>query len=216
MGRHLIFLIGAAKLMACFRESLNLRSLMSKIIVFTNLTLDGVMQSPGQPDEDVRDGFAHGGWAAEYGAMQESGNALANMGALLFGRWTYEHFAAFFPSQPDNPFTAFLASIPKYVVSTTLTEPLSWSNSALLKGDAMDAVARLKAEMEKDLVIFGSGVLIQSLIRHQLVDEYVLLIHPLILGNGRRLFPDEGARAVLTLCDVQKTSRGVIIATLRP
>src|SRR5262245_4535603 len=102
---------------------------MGKIIVFTNLTLDGVMQAPGRPDEDTRDGFKHGGWAAPYGAMQESGDAIANIGAVLFGRWTYEAFYAFWPNQPDNPFTSFFKNIPKYVASTTLKEPLAWSNS---------------------------------------------------------------------------------------
>ena len=186
---------------------------MSKVVVITNLTLDGVMQSPGRPDEDTRDSFEHGGWAAPFAAMSQSGDALANMGALLFGRWTYENFAAFFPNQPGNPFSAFLTNIPKYVASTTLKEPLSWSNSTLLKGDAMEALSGLKEEQDKDLVVFGSGSLVQSLMRSNLVDEYVLLIHPLILGSGRRLFPDGGVFATLKLRDVRATDNGVVIAT---
>ena len=189
---------------------------MGKVIVFTNLTLDGVMQSPGRPDEDTRGSFAHGGWATPFAAMQQSGDALANMGALLLGRWTYENFYAFFPKQPDNPFTAFLTAIPKYVASTTLADPLPWSNSTLLKGDATASLSRLKVEAEKDLVVFGSGILVQSLMRGNLVDEFVLLIHPLVLGCGRRLFPDDGAVAALTLRDTKTTDNGVIIATYQP
>ncbi len=189
---------------------------MSKVIVFTNLTLDGVMQAPGRPDEDTRDAFEHGGWATPFAAMQQAGEALAYMGALLFGRRTYEDFYAVWPKQTNNPFTEVLNKIPKYVASTTLEEPLSWSNSTLLKGDAMQAVSRLKEEQTKDLVVFGSGVLVQSLMRRHLVDEYVLLIHPLILGSGRRLFPDDGAFAALRLRDAKTTSNGVVIVTYQP
>ncbi|HET9531005.1 MAG TPA: dihydrofolate reductase family protein [Blastocatellia bacterium] len=189
---------------------------MGRIIVFTNLTLDAVMQSPGRPDEDTRDSFTHGGWATPFAAMQQSGDSLANMGALLLGRWTYESFYSFFPNQKENQFTEFLTNIPKYVASTTLAEPLPWANSTLLKGDAMQAVSRLKEENERDLVVFGSGVLVQSLMRRNLVDEYVLLIHPLILGSGRRLFPDGGAFAALKLRDTRTTNNGVVIVSYNP
>lgn len=189
---------------------------MAKIVAFTNLTLDGVMQAPGRADEDTRDGFKHGGWAAPFGAMQESGDALAHMGAVLFGRWTYASFYAFWPNQPDNPFTSFFNDIPKYVASTTLQPPLAWNNSTLLKGELATAVGQLKEELDKDVVIFGSGVLIQSLMRDNLVDEYVLLIHPLVLGSGRRLFPDGGVRAFLRLVNSQTTTKGVVIATYHP
>jgi dihydrofolate reductase len=191
---------------------------MGKIIVITNLTLDGVMQAPGHRDEDPRDGFAHGGWATPFGAMQkpEAGGAFANMGALLFGRLTYERFYAFWPSQTDNPFTAFLNNIPKYVASTTLEAPLPWSNSTLLKRDAAKSIANLKSEQATDFVVFGSGVLIQSLMRERLIDEYVLLIHPLVLGSGRRLFPPGSASAALTLRDAKSTDNGVVIATFEP
>ena len=189
---------------------------MGKVIVFTNVTLDGVMQSPARAEEDTRDAFAHGGWATPFAAMQHSGDALANLGALLFGRWTYVSFSSYFPNQPDNPFSAFLTQIPKYVASTTLAEPLPWSNSTLLKGDAMAAVARLKQEQDKDLVVFGSGGLIQSLMRSHLVDEYVLFIHPLVLGSGRQLFPEGGAFAALHLRDTKTTDKGVVIVTYEP
>jgi len=189
---------------------------MRKVTVFTNLTLDGVMQSPAAPDEDPRDGFEHGGWAAPYAAMQEVGDALAFDGALLFGRRTYEQFASFWPTQKDNPMAQMLTQVPKYVASTTLREPLSWENSTLLEGDAAEAVAQLKQEPGPDFLIMGSGELVQSLMRRDLVDEYVLLIHPLVLGTGRRLFPDGGALATLNLVDTRPTSKGCIIATYRP
>ncbi len=186
---------------------------MSKVIVFTNLTLDGVMQAPGRPDEDRRDGFEHGGWATPYATMEAAEESMANTGALLLGRRTYEDFYTVWPNRTDNPFTAVLNNTQKYVASTTLSEPLSWSNSTLLKGDAAEAVARLKEELSKDLVVLGSGELVQSLMRRNLVDAYVLLIHPLVLGSGRRLFPDGGAVAALRLVDTKTTTTGVVIAT---
>ena len=189
---------------------------MSKITVFTNLTLDGVMQAPGRPEEDTRDSFEHGGWAAPYGAMQDAGDALSFTGALLFGRRTYEDFYSFWPNQKDNPFTDILNNVQKYVASKTLEEPLPWSNSTLLKGDATKTVSSLKKEQDKDFLIFGSGVLVQSLMKANLIDEFVLLIHPLILGSGRKLFPDGGAFASLNLHDSKTTSKGVVIATYQP
>ncbi len=186
---------------------------MSKVVVFMNLTLDGVMQAPGRPDEDRRGGFEHGGWATPYATMEAAEESMAYTGALLLGRRTYEDFYAVWPNRTDNPFTAVLNNTQKYVASTTLEEPLSWSNSTLLKGDAAEAVARLKEELGKDLVILGSGELVQSLMRRNLVDEYVLLIHPLVLGSGRRLFTDGGAFAALRLVNTKTTTTGVVIAT---
>jgi dihydrofolate reductase len=192
---------------------------MSKLVVINNLTLDGVTQAPAAPDEDPRDGFAHGGWAVPYsedamGRLLAQGSA--EDGALLLGRRTYERFAAFWPHQPDNPFTPVLNRTQKYVVSTTLAEPLPWQNSTLLKGDAMAAVAELRERPGGTLVVLGSGELVGSLRRHGLVDEYVLLIHPLVLGSGRRLFPDDGPVTTLRLVDAVPTSTGVVIATYRP
>jgi len=193
---------------------------MSKIVAFTSLTLDGVMQAPGRPDEDRRGGFAHGGWALPYadsvlGAV--SGGSMASTGALLFGRRTYEDFYGVWPKRTDgNPFTAVLNNTQKYVASTTLKDPLPWVNSTLLEGDAAEVVARLKAQPGKDIVVLGSGVLLQSLMRRNLVDEYVLLIHPLVLGSGRRLFTDEGQFAALRLIDAKTTTTGVVIATYQP
>jgi len=186
---------------------------MSKVVVFMNLTLDGVMQAPGRPDEDRRGGFEHGGWATPYAAMESAGESMANTSALLLGRRTYEDFYTVWPNRTDNPYTAVLDNTQKYVASTTLEEPLSWSNSTLLKGDAAEAVARLKEEPGKDLVVLGSGELVQSLMQRNLVDEYVLLIHPLVLGSGRRLFTDGGAFAALRLVSTKTTTTGVVIAT---
>ena len=190
---------------------------MSKVVVFTSLTVDGVMQAPGRPDEDRRGGFEHGGWATPYadpdmGIVAAEG--MATGGALLLGRRTFEDFYAFWPNQTeDNPFTAVLNDSQKYVASTPLEEPLPWENSTLLKGDAAEAVARLKARPGKDLVVLGSGGLVQSLVRRNLIDEYVLLIHPLVLGSGRRLFTDGGAFAALRLVDTKTTTTGVVITT---
>ena len=186
---------------------------MSKVIVFTNLTLDGVMQAPGRPDEDHRGGFEYGGWAAPYAAMTQAGDSIGTIGALLLGRRTYEDFYAVWPKQKESPFSAMLDNIQKYVASTTLSEPLPWINSTLLKGDAPETVARLKQESGTDLVIMGSGELVQSLMRANLVDTYVLLIHPLVLGSGRRLFPDGGVAATLRLVGTTPTSTGVVVAT---
>ena len=190
---------------------------MSKVVVFNHLTLDGVMQAPGRPDEDRRGGFAHGGWAQPRGDAvmgRVAGESMSSIGALLLGRRTYEDFHAYWPHQPEpNPFTAMLTNSQKYVASTTLQKPLTWRNSTLLKGDAAEAVARLKEQQGQDLLVLGSGELIQSLMRRNLVDEYVLLIHPLVLGVGRRLFPDGGAFAALRLVDAKTTTTGVVIAT---
>jgi len=192
---------------------------MSRIVAFVSLTLDGVMQAPGRPDEDRRGGFEHGGWATPYAdSVQASlaGESMTSTGALLFGRRTYEDFYAVWPNRTDNPFTDVLNKSPKYVASSTLVEPLPWSNSTLLKGDVPEAVARLKEESGSDLVILGSGELIRSLIPRNLIDTYILLIHPLVLGSGRRLFADGGSSARFKLIDTKPTTTGVVIATYAP
>ncbi len=191
---------------------------MSKIVVVENLSLDGVMQAPGRADEDLRGGFEHGGWAMPYNDADKGrimAGGMAQAGPLLFGRTTYQDFFHIWPNRTDNPFTAVLDNAQKYVASTTLTEPLPWKNSTLLNGDVADAVARLKEPPGKDIVVLGSGELVRSLMRRNLVDDYVLLIHPLVLGSGRRLFADDGAFAALRLVDAQTTTNGVVIATYR-
>jgi dihydrofolate reductase len=193
---------------------------VANLTVINHVTLDGVMQAPGRPDEDRRGGFEHGGWAVPYGdaVMAEfMGKGMAGGGALLFGRRTYEDFAAVWPKQEGNPISALLNERQKYVASTTLHEPLPWANSTLLQGDAADAVAGLKEQHPgEDLGVLGSGQLVQSLMARNLIDEYVLTIHPLVLGSGRRLFPDGGPAAALRLVESQTTTTGVVIAVYRP
>jgi len=192
---------------------------MRRIAVIENLTLDGVMQAPGAPDEDVRGGFTHGGWAAPYNDAVMAAEMAKGMGTteLLFGRRTYENFFSYWPNQPEpNPFTDVLNRTQKYVASTTLTEPLPWMNSTLLAGDAAAAVAELKAQPGPDIGVLGSGELVASLMRHDLIDGYTLLIHPLVLGSGRRLLPDGGPAAELRLTGCVTTTTGVMIATYEP
>jgi dihydrofolate reductase len=191
---------------------------MRKIVVFTNLTLDGVMQAPGRPDEDRRGGFEYGGWGAPYAAMSSraAGESIPSFGALLLGRRTYEDFYDYWPKQTDSPFTERLNNMQKYVASTTLEEPLAWMNSTLLKGNVAEAVAGLKAQADGDLVVMGSGELIQTLMKHDLIDRYVLLIHPLVLGSGRRLFTDGSAFAALRLVNNKTTPTGVVVAAYEP
>ena len=192
---------------------------MGELIVIEHLSLDGVMQAPGRPDEDLRGGFKHGGWAVpdnDEVMARMMGEGMAQGGPLLFGRRTYEDFYSFWPKQKDNPFTEALNDTQKYVASTTLTEPLPWSNSTLLKGDIAQAVVSLKGQPGGDIGVLGSGELVRTLMRHNLVDKYVLMIHPLVLGSGRRLFPDGGPFATLRLTHSVTTTKGVVIATYEP
>jgi dihydrofolate reductase len=191
---------------------------MREIRVINHLSLDGVMQAPGRADEDRRDGFERGGWAQPnidevMGKVMAEG--MARGGPLLLGRRTYEDFAGFWPKQTDNPYTAVLDNAQKYVASRTLEEPLPWKNSTLLHGDAVEAVARLKEEPGGDIGVLGSGELVQSLMRRDLVDEFQLMIHPLVLGSGRRLFADDGQFTALQLVGTVTTTTGVVIATYR-
>jgi dihydrofolate reductase len=195
---------------------------MGRIVVMNHVTLDGVMQGPGREDEDTRDGFTQGGWAnravtpddAVGKAMGERMAAGGGLAGWLFGRRTYEDLLASWNAQ-GGPFKDALNNSPKYVASTTLEEPLPWPNSTLLRGDIVDAVRALKAQSGGVLAIMGSGVLIGSLMAANLIDEYLLMIHPLVLGTGRRLFPG-GVRVSLRLADSVTTATGVVIATYEP
>jgi dihydrofolate reductase len=193
---------------------------MRRLVVTTSVTLDGVMQAPGTPDEDVRGGFESGGWATPYNdtAMaQKMGEGMAQTGAMLFGRRTYESFYTSWAHRSDgNPFTEMMNNVQKYVASNTLTEPLPWLNSTLLEGDAATAVAELKEQPGQDIAVIGSGDLVQSLAARGLVDQYTLLIHPLVLGSGRRLFPEGASPASLRLVESVTTTTGVVIATYQP
>jgi dihydrofolate reductase len=191
---------------------------MGRLVITEHLTLDGVMQAPGRPDEDTRGDFEHGGWAIPNNdevMAREMGKGMATGGPLLLGRRTYEDFYGFWPHQENNPFTEVLDSARKYVASMTRREPLPWHNSTLLEGDTVEAVAKLKRDEGNDIGVMGSGELVRSLMPHGLIDRYVLLIHPLVLGRGQRLFAD-GALAELRLADSVTTTTGVVIATYEP
>jgi dihydrofolate reductase len=195
---------------------------MGRIIVMNHVTLDGVMQGPGRPGEDTRDGFTHSGWAIRSmqapedvtSAMGERMAAGGGLAGWLFGRWTYEDLLAVWNAR-GGPFRDALNGAPKHVASTTLTEPLPWPNSTLLQGDVAEAVGTLKARTDGVLGLMGSGVLIRSLTAADLIDEYLLMIHPLVLGAGRRLFPD-GTEATLRLAQGVITNAGVVIASYEP
>jgi dihydrofolate reductase len=190
-----------------------------KITATLSISMDGVIQAPGRADEDTRGGFVRGGWAVPYNdeiMAQRMGEGMASSGMMLFGRRTYEDFYRYWPQQTDNPFTPYLNQATKYVVSSTLFEPLAWQNSILLLGDPAASVAKLKSEPGPDLGIVGSAQLVRSLLAARLIDQYVLLIHPLVLGQGRRLFDDRGPGVDFELIDSLPTSEGVIIATYAP
>lgn len=195
---------------------------MGRVVVMNHLTLDGVMQGPGRPDEDPRGGFTHGGWggrsaAAGDAAGQAMGERMAAGGGLagwLFGRRTYEELLATWNAR-GGPFKEALNNSPKYVATTTLQEPLPWPNSTLLRGNIADAVRALKGQTSGVLAIMGSGVLIGSLIAADLIDEYLLMIHPIVLGTGRRLFP-ENVHVPLRLTGSTTTPTGVVIVTYEP
>jgi dihydrofolate reductase len=190
---------------------------MGKVIVMNQLTLDGVMQGPGRPDEDTRDGFAHGGWAVPHGdeaTVTKMGERMGGDRAFLFGRRTYEDLLASWNAQ-GGPFKDALNNARKYVASSNPAARLAWPNSTLLDGDVPAAVADLKQSSGTKLVIMGSGALIGSLMAANLIDEYLLMIHPLVLGTGRRLFAG-GTQASLRLVDNSTTNTGVLIATYEP
>jgi dihydrofolate reductase len=193
---------------------------MAKVVAIEHVTLDGVYQGPARPDEDRRDGFEFGGWGSKAGAdpalQQAIGTHMGDEWSLLVGRITYEDFYGFWPEQPSNFMTDALNTVQKFVASHDPSYQLSWQNSTLLQGDAADAVAELKQEHDKTLVIFGSGNLVQSLMRQNLIDEYVLMIHPLILGTGHRLFPEGSSHTQFKLVDQLTTESGVVVATYQP
>jgi dihydrofolate reductase len=185
---------------------------MSKIVAFENVTLDGVMQAPGRPDEDNRGGFPHGGWASEYAdetMMAKAQEGMARTGGILFGRRTYEDFFQVWADAGDNPFTKKLNATTKYVVSSTLVEPLPWERSVLID---LDKVGELRDGDGDDIVILGSGMLVRELHKRNLIDQYALQIHPLSLGKGQPLFE---AYADLELIDSTTSKTGVILATYR-
>ncbi|MDQ6721103.1 MAG: dihydrofolate reductase family protein [Candidatus Dormibacteraeota bacterium] len=190
---------------------------MGKVIVMNHLTLDGVMQGPGRTDEDTRDGFARSGWGVPGGdeaIVAKMGERMGGDRAFLFGRRTYENLLASWNAR-GGPFKEALNNARKYVASSNPATKLDWPNSTLLRGAIPGTVADLKESSGTNLVIMGSGVLIGSLMAADLIDEYLLMIHPLVLGTGRRLFAG-GTQASLRLVDSSTTSTGVLMATYEP
>ena len=190
-----------------------------KVVAVEHLTLDGVYQAPARADEDERDGFRHGGWsvAGDDPEMQRIiGRYMATGWSLLVGRTTYEDlYEGWHVRQPSNPITHALSNAQKFVVSRDARYKTAWQNSTLLSGDAAESVAKLKNEHDKTLVVFGSGVLVRSLLGSGLVDELLTMTHPVVLGEGRRFF-DDVPFTRLTLADTTRTASGVIISTYRP
>jgi dihydrofolate reductase len=194
---------------------------MRRVIVNEFLSLDGVAQAPGAADEDTTGGFEHGGWHMRYFddlSQKWVLEGLTQAGGFLLGRRTYEIFAAYWPNAPEEEKVVAqpLNTLPKYVASTTLTEPLEWQNSSVLQGDVEQAVTALKREDEADLHVIGSTNLVQTLIEHDLVDEFRVMIDPVTLGGGKRIFRDDGALRPLRLVDGQVTTTGAFLATYAP
>jgi dihydrofolate reductase len=183
------------------------------------LSLDGVMQAPGSPEEDTEGGFRHGGWQRPYfdevlGASAAEGMAATD--GYLFGRKTYEKMAAYWPTAPDDdPYAQHLNSAQKYVASRTLQD-VEWENSTLIKGDLAEEVAKLKEQPGKNIAVLGSGDLVQTLIEHDLVDEFFLAVFPIVLGSGKRLFREADEVRRLSLVASNTTGTGGLILTYRP
>jgi dihydrofolate reductase len=191
---------------------------MRKVIVNEWMSLDGVVQAPGAADEDTSGGFQHGGWHLRYFEDLSQKWVLDNLteaGGFLLGRRTYEGFAVHWPnaSEEEQVVAQPLNTKPKYVASRTLTEPLEWQNSTVLQGDVAEAVAALKQEDGGDLLVIGSSELVQTLIEHDLVDEFRVMIDPLVVGGGKRIFRDDGVLRPLRLVDSKVTTTGAIVAT---
>jgi dihydrofolate reductase len=192
-----------------------------RIVVSEFLTLDGVMQAPGGKEEDTEGDFQHGGWQLDNDYRDDvAGRAIMESfeqaGGMLLGRRTYDIFAAYWPTSDEEPIAGVMNNMKKYVASTTLKAPLEWENSELLEGDTIEAVRELKGQPGKDLLVIGSGDFAQTLIDNDLVDEYRLMIYPIVVGGGKRLFRNENPLAKLTLTDSKTSTRGVVILTYRP
>lgn len=193
-----------------------------RIVLSDFMSLDGVVQAPGGPGEDTEGGFAHGGWSMPYFHPETMGPAvtetMATTDALLFGRRTWQTMAAAWPDRAGDPFADRMNEIPKYVASRTLTpDDLTWPASHLLPaGDAIGAIRRLRAQSGGAIQVMGSASLAAQLIDHDLVDEYRLMIEPILLGGGKRVFPSDGRARALELVSVTTTGTGVLICTYRP
>lgn len=188
------------------------------VVVVNHVTLDGVMQGPGRADEDTRDGFEHGGWAVTVHDPALSRAMASVMGrdfAWLFGRRSYDDMLQHW-NAVGGPFKDGLNGTTKYVASSNPAADLRWPNSTVLTGDVPAAVASLREQRDRNLVIMGSGQLIRTLLPRRLIDELLLMVHPVTLGSGRTLFPDDGERRNYTLVSAEATVEGVLIARYRP
>ncbi len=187
---------------------------MRKIVVSEFVSLDGVIQAPGGADEDTEGGFAHGGWTHPYWHDDIGAHffeAMSQSDALLLGRKTWQiHGGAFDPMPKGDPFGDLMNAMPKYVVSTTLTTATAWRNSTLIKRNMVEEVRTLKAQAGKNIAIDGSSVLVHTLAQHDLVDEYSLLVYPVVLGGGKKLFAD-GVRLNLRLIESRAFPSGVVL-----
>jgi dihydrofolate reductase len=191
---------------------------MRKLGVVEFVTLDGIMQGLGGPDEDREGGFEHGGWSAPYGdevLAQQAGQGIGQTSAYLFGRKTYVHMAAHWPHEPaDNPIAASLNATPKYIATRTLRQQdLEWANCHVIDGDLIETLQMLKAEGDGFVTVLGSGVLVQTLIANDLVDTYRIMLHPLVLGTGKRLFREHPHPQRLRLTGCTPTTTGVVLLT---
>src|SRR5919107_91364 len=195
-----------------------------KLTTNTNVSVDGVMQGLGGPEEDRSGGFERGGWALPHFDSETAaltGQVYQRADAFLFGRWTYEVFAnswgtgSWGANQGDNPISVALNTRPKYVVSTTLTDP-QWADTTVLSGNVAAAVGELKAKPGGELQVVGSGSLVRWLLHNHLVDEITLLTYPVVVGQGTRLFPDTGPDTALDLVDSRATTNGVTIQVYMP
>ena len=188
---------------------------MKKIIIHEFITLDGVIQAPGSPTEDTDGGFTHGGWTLPYWHDEigaHFGQIFADADTLLLGRKTWEgHGAAFEPNPAEDPF----GGMQKYVVSNTLKSADAWRNSSIISGNVVEEIRKLKSQPGKSIILDGSSVLVHTLIENDLVDEYVLHVYPLMLGNGKRLFPD-GKRVNLKLIESSALPTGVVYQRYQP
>ena len=181
---------------------------MRKVVASELVSLDGVMESPEKWSFQFHND--------EMAEANEAGMAAAD--TMLLGRVTYQEFASYWPYQnsADQPFTDYLNNTPKFVVSTTLEEPLEWQNSTLIKGNVAEEIAKLKRQPGKDIGIVGSGTLVRSLLRDDLLDELGLMVHPIVLGSGKRLFEEGGDQKSLELVDSKTFGTGVLYLTYRP
>jgi dihydrofolate reductase len=190
---------------------------MRKLAVVEFVTLDGVMQGLGGPDEDREGGFDQGGWSAPYGdeVARQAGQGIGQTSAYLFGRKTYEHMAAHWPAESaDNPIAASLNATPKYVATKTLRQQdVQWANCHVIEGDVVDAVQELKSEGHGFVTVLGSGVLVQTLVANELIDTYRIMLHPLVLGTGKRLFREYSHPLRLRLTECTQTTTGVLLLT---